>query len=583
MDIGFIIITGLLTSFHCVAMCGTMVATYAIKDGGLSDKRFDATPHLVYHSARLVSYTVVGLALGLIGGAFNLGGIRGGASLLAGTFMVLLGLNMLNVHPIFRMFSLRMPRKLQQMMFRGSGEGTDRLGAPLLFGAMTGLMPCGPLQAMQLYAAGTGSAFLGAATMLLFGAMTIPMMLAMGAATQMLGHAFKKRVMTVGALVVIVLGLTMVNRGLVLEGSPFTAKTIQTSVATSLGFGKAPGGVAATAGGGVQKATIVIQNTTYQPDTVTLQAGVPVELTIDRRENNACSDSLVIPSQGINTTLKPFGKTVVRFTPGGPGQIPFTCGMGMMQGTFVVNASGEAVASAGGAGAGGGTAAGAGAGGTAAGGGPSEQGVAANRILALFLLAMAGFVGYKKWRSRTLARRAETEAQAKANARPRAGKRQRVPASRKGRASRPEPAPVPAWKQQYVWVSALIIIAVVAGYGTGVASRPQPAGSASLGGPVAGAAEATLDPGGRFQSAPLTVAGGYDPASITAKAGIPLKLIVARHEQNGCSKYLVFPDLGLKTELPDDGQLSVDIPALRAGTYRFTCQMNMLSGQLVVQ
>lgn len=41
-------------------------------------------------------------------------------------------------------------------------------------------MPCGPLQAMQLYALSTGSFVLGALSMFLFGVGTVPLMLGVG-------------------------------------------------------------------------------------------------------------------------------------------------------------------------------------------------------------------------------------------------------------------------------------------------------------------------------------------------------------------------------------------------------------------
>jgi sulfite exporter TauE/SafE/plastocyanin domain-containing protein len=588
VDIGFILVTGLVTSFHCVAMCGTMVATYAIKGAASTEKRFDAAPHLVYHSARLVSYTIVGLALGLVGSAFNLGGIRGGASLLAGAFMVLLGMSMLNVHPIFRVFSLRMPRRLQQIMFRGVDDDAGRLGTPLVFGLMTGLMPCGPLQAMQLYAAGTGSAITGAATMLLFGAMTVPMMLAMGAATQMLGHAFKRRVMTVGALIVIVMGLIMLNRGLVLEGSPVSAKTIGSAVVAVLGLGPASSGPEATIVAGVQSTTIVIQNSTYIPDTVGLRAGVPARITIDRRENSSCSDFLVVPSLGINQALKPNGLTTISFTPSGPGRIPFTCGMGMMQGAFDVTAGGPAAAPvAGGAG---------GAGGGVSAGAPSARATGAvGGTAAVMLLGAIGLFAYTRRSGRAAPAGAKAGAKKKgappaakngAGAKAAAGK---APAGKaKGKATGGKPATAHAaaaspWSQQYVWIALAVLIAVIAGYQVGTAARGGSAAGLASAGASGTIAQALMDPTGASQSMTMRVAGGYDPAVIGVKAGVPLSLRVVRNEQNACSKYLVFPDLGINQALPDNGTLTVKVPPLPAGTYRFTCGMNMLSGSLVVR
>lgn len=596
MDIGFILVTGLLTSFHCVAMCGTMVATYAIKDSGAGGEAkakggFDAAPHLVYHTAKLLSYTAVGFALGALGSALNLGGIRGMASLLAGSFMVLLGLNMLNVHPIFRIFSIRMPKFLQRAMFKDRGEQANRFATPAMFGLMTGFMPCGPLQAMQLYAAGTGSPFKGAAVMLLFGIMTVPTMLAFGAATQMLGHTFKKRIMTVGAVVVMGLGVVMLDRGLVLAGSPLTIKTVKTTVAAGLGFAPATtGSGAATEVGGVQQATIVISNVRYAPDVMALKTGVPVKLTIDRRESNACSDAFVIPALGVNVNLKPNAKTVVEFTPKSTGNVPFTCGMGMMSGTFIVTADGQAVASAGG-GNGQGGAAGAQA------GGPSQGTITANRMFALLLMATGLAFANRKYQSWQIAqRRAKREAEKRASSSGAGGQGARGAkgGSRNG-ASEPE---IVWWRREPVWIAGALLAAVVSGYVFGTIranSGAYPAGIAN-GQPAAqspftpapqGArapeGQAKLSADGKSQTFTLKVAGGYQPQVFKIKAGVPMKLSIDRHENSYCTKYLVFPDFDVNLELPDDDTLNVDVPGLKAGRYRFQCGMNMLSGEMVVE
>ena len=42
---------------------------------------------------------------------------------------------------------------------------TDKPKGPLMVGLLNGLMPCGPLQAVQFYALGTGSATKGALSM----------------------------------------------------------------------------------------------------------------------------------------------------------------------------------------------------------------------------------------------------------------------------------------------------------------------------------------------------------------------------------------------------------------------------------
>jgi hypothetical protein len=96
---------------------------------------------------------------------------------------------------------------------------------------------------------------------------------------------------------------------------------------------KAP---AVARGKGVQRATIVI-NGGYEPATVSVKAGRPVELVFHLKEQAGCGQVLHFPSLGIKRELKAGGKTVVSFTPKKSGAVPFTCGMAMYRGQVVVH------------------------------------------------------------------------------------------------------------------------------------------------------------------------------------------------------------------------------------------------------
>ena len=82
---------------------------------------------------------------------------------IAGAFMLFLGVRMLGIFPWLSRLRIRIP-----------GLGGGKLSAaasrrgPFVVGLLNGLMPCGPLQTMQVYALGTGSFFAGALSMFLF-------------------------------------------------------------------------------------------------------------------------------------------------------------------------------------------------------------------------------------------------------------------------------------------------------------------------------------------------------------------------------------------------------------------------------
>jgi len=72
----------------------------------------------------------------------------------------------------------------------------------------------------------------------------------------------------------------------------------------------------------------------YSPSTIEVPAGSKVRLTFDRREDNPCSDELVIADFGIRRELPAHGKTTIELTVT-PGRHEFSCGMGMLHGAII--------------------------------------------------------------------------------------------------------------------------------------------------------------------------------------------------------------------------------------------------------
>jgi sulfite exporter TauE/SafE len=82
---------------------------------------------------------------------------------------------------------------------------------------------------------------------------------------------------------------------------------------------------------------------------------------------------------------------------------------------------------------------------------------------------------------------------------------------------------------------------------------------------------------------PIIILGAeYFPDSVTIPANTPARLIVDRQEDNPCSDRIVIPQLGVDVALRPNGTTEVALPASPPGTYQMTCQMGMMSGQIVV-
>jgi plastocyanin domain-containing protein len=86
----------------------------------------------------------------------------------------------------------------------------------------------------------------------------------------------------------------------------------------------------------VQTATVRITEQGFEPETIALRAGVPARVTFLRTTDNTCATEIVFPSLHIQRALPLNEATAVEFTPAASGEIPFACGMDMLQGSVVV-------------------------------------------------------------------------------------------------------------------------------------------------------------------------------------------------------------------------------------------------------
>ncbi|MBK9036492.1 MAG: cupredoxin domain-containing protein [Myxococcales bacterium] len=75
---------------------------------------------------------------------------------------------------------------------------------------------------------------------------------------------------------------------------------------------------------------------------------------------------------------------------------------------------------------------------------------------------------------------------------------------------------------------------------------------------------------------------GFEPKSIKAHVGQPLKMVVTRKVERTCATEIVIKDFQIEQELPLNQAVALELVPTKAGPIRFACAMDMIAGEIIV-
>lgn len=201
-------------SFHCVGMCGPIAFMLPVSRDSQVKKFLQI---FLYHFGRLLSYSIIGLAFGLVGKSLDLFGIQQQLSIAIGVLMILF---ILLPSKQFQKFNFSQP------LYRLIGKIKSSLGAALkkktpdtffTIGFLNGFLPCGLVYMAVFGAIAAGSMLTGSLYMLLFGVGTIPLMTTAVYFSSRLNGAMRQRVQKLIPVFVVIIGILFIIRGLGLD------------------------------------------------------------------------------------------------------------------------------------------------------------------------------------------------------------------------------------------------------------------------------------------------------------------------------------------------------------------------------
>ncbi len=163
---------GLVSSFHCVGMCGPIALALPLHNLGSAFKKLAI---VLYHTGRITTYAALGLLFGLLGRQLYLAGFQRWFSIAAGTVVLAVVLQQ-------RFFKKNVGNGfLQQLFYKVQGYiqfiwGKSGLLKFLLIGMLNGLLPCGMVYFTLAATLSFSSVLNSVLFMAAFGLGTLPLM-----------------------------------------------------------------------------------------------------------------------------------------------------------------------------------------------------------------------------------------------------------------------------------------------------------------------------------------------------------------------------------------------------------------------
>jgi len=216
LEIWFAFLAGVAGSFHCIGMCGGVVAALSMS-GGSAPLRNRLQSQLCYNLGRITTYTLLGSLAGLIGSSLDLLAVKSLSSWFligANLFVMAVGLSSALGLSSFNLSSLESANaRFLAAPLRSALSGNSPF-APLYLGLALGFIPCGLVYAPLIAAAGSGDFLIGAATMAALGLGTVPVLLAFGTASSAFSVRLRSSMLRLAGLAVALMGATGLWRAL---------------------------------------------------------------------------------------------------------------------------------------------------------------------------------------------------------------------------------------------------------------------------------------------------------------------------------------------------------------------------------
>lgn len=202
---------GFASGFHCVGMCGPIALSM-----GFSRKQAVNfyLQNLTYQLGRILTYSLLGAVLGIIGQGFELAGFQQALTILVGISLILMaffsfgGKDFASKIPFLSSILLKIKLSLGKLLQKSDYKSR------FLTGILNGFLPCGMVYMALTASLAAGGVARGAAFMALFGIGTLPFMFVVVLLGNFITAAFRQRVLKFVPVFMLILGSLFILRGM---------------------------------------------------------------------------------------------------------------------------------------------------------------------------------------------------------------------------------------------------------------------------------------------------------------------------------------------------------------------------------
>lgn len=220
---------GLVSSFHCMGMCGPLVFALPLQHLPASQRLLGAT---IYHLGRVLTYTLLGLFFGFVGKRFFVAGWQQNFSIILGVLVLIMLVSyVLNKNFLHNKWMNKLTQTLQNFIIQNMQRKS--FASLFLVGAANGLLPCGMVYFAIAGALATGSLAGGSFFMIAFGLGTLPFMILLSQFGYILNVSARNFMKKMVPFVIASMGILLILRGLNL-GIPYISPQFNNTAKTAV-------------------------------------------------------------------------------------------------------------------------------------------------------------------------------------------------------------------------------------------------------------------------------------------------------------------------------------------------------------